>query len=466
MERNQLDLVQLRHPDATPRRLGGRGFVMMPNGLLSVAARLKAAGVRATVWDENLGTAHPKTDRIGLHLDGPPAIPLAIDFIHRRAVSRARVVLGGQVVGGLSEDQFESIFGEQVIAGRGNDIAVLAEGLSGVAKIPSVDEISLVSAYEDLPLAVMREYLQHEIPLHVSSGCKFACANCAAERTQVAPDGTVTTMRERYRNLGCIEKDLAWLMSRLEQLGIDGPLRIFMSNLDVFQTPQKLAEFIELIEGLERCHPHRIKIRGLSTLHSFDAFARDNPELLQRFVSAGFEGVGFGVDGIGKEVWRAMRKGINNAQLVEQALGAAQRFGVTPEILMLIGQRGMLSKAELEVAYQYLEQLHDRYGAESSTYMATPCVPGNDGWRSESMTEIVETLIHHPWTFQALGYSVEANPLKGHEPGPETETLNRGFKAMCDLPGSHTRVLRAVPPGISHIRRRLVRVSNMGKFER
>jgi 2-iminoacetate synthase ThiH len=62
--------------------------------------------------------------------------------------------------------------------------------------------------YKKLSDEEFKVYFSREISLYVSQGCKFTCDFCAAEKNQ----------KEKYREAETIEKDLFYIMARLQDL--------------------------------------------------------------------------------------------------------------------------------------------------------------------------------------------------------------------------------------------------------
>lgn len=451
-QRPKVDLVAPRHPQAYPRPL--QGHVMMPGALLSVASRLISAGVKVRLTDENLHSYRPSdADAIGCNLPGAPSIPVVQGLQRRIGQTSTPWFMGGQVCDGLSPEQFTHLFGPTATSGK-NFPAIAQELGIDLGQIPSPNDVSLVPAFELIGDKDMQQYMRHEMPLHVSQGCKFRCEHCSADRGR----------EESYRGFDHIREDLTYLRERADRLGVQGPLSVFMSNLDVFQNPGKLEEFADLVLEAFGDRP-AFKFRGLSTFNSFLNASRRHPETVEKMIRAGFHNVGFGLDGYGEDVWSAIKKRINTETACTDSIELCNRLEIQPEVLMVTGHSGVDTDTSLHEAYDFLDYLVRRYGVKASPYVATPCIPGSNGWHAPGNEQIVNQVMSQPWLFQAFEFAAFAGPLKGHEPN-SAASVNHVYRQMCKLPGSTTRALYPLDPDMNPIQRRWVRARNFGQFER
>ncbi|MDP2691584.1 MAG: hypothetical protein Q8O95_04245 [bacterium] len=121
--------------------------------------------------------------------------------------------------------------------------------------------------------------------------------------------GQITRAKEVYRDLEILEKDLGYLIQRAIRLGLN-KLDIYMSNLDVFQSPDQLLDFARVCKGLKRQYPEfLLNLRGLATVDSFLRARDTKKESIEELTEAGFHTVGFGIDGMTPQVWKAIKKG-------------------------------------------------------------------------------------------------------------------------------------------------------------
>lgn len=459
------DLIQPRHNYALTE---GLGHVYMPTSLLTVGARLLKSGIDVKFHDENLNPAQISSDYVGFNLLGAPYIPEVIKLQERirKKIGEKTFLVGGQVVSGLSPDQLKRLFGSSTY--NGNDDSTLARILSiDERALPSPEQTSLIPAYERLDDKAMEKYLSKEFSLYVSQGCKFSCDFCAAVRTYRDPaTGQTTKVKESYRDPSIIQEDVAYLVGKAKYFGL-GELQLYMSNLDVFQTPQQLLKFAYAVQEVKRENPDfKISLRGLATVDSF-LRARDNaPKSIEELVNAGFNTVGFGVDGWTKDVWTAVKKGHNTEEKCLEAIRSTREdFGITPEILMVFGHPTADTEESLGAAYQVTRMVVGAYGAVPRPHVSKDFIPGNNGWRGPEHVKAVESLLKNPESFQSLDFTALPSPLT-HPNGRIRELATKYFLKMCELPGNTTQYVRPVTPDLKSEELEEVRRFNEGRFDR
>lgn len=464
----KIDLIQPRHNYAPPIESGEMGHIYMPTALLTVAARLINAGAEIVFHDENLKIAQATSDKIGISLLGAPYIPKAMklqEMLEQEAQGR-KYFLGGQVVSGLNPIQLRRLYGSRGFNGN-NDLVLARELGIKVEDLQQVEETSLIPAYELLDDEVMREYLSREFSLSVSQGCKFPCSFCAASRSQKDPiTGELRKGIEKYRNPEVIRQELTYLKSKAAQFGLN-ELELYMSNLDVFQTPSELKKFAEMVQDVQKENPKvAIQLRGLSTVDSYLRAREEFPGTIEAMVEAGFHTVGFGVDGWTKEVWKAVKKGHNSEEKCIEAIRSAKEdYKITPEILMVFGHPNADDEYSLEQAHEVTAEVVDKYGAIPRPHVSKEVIPGNDGWIDSKKQHIVDALIDEPQAFQGLDFTAMPSTLT-HE-DPVTRILaTKYFLQMCDLPGNTTQPILAITPGMSTDEIKRIQEYNLGKYDR
>ena len=420
----------------------------MPHSLWVAAARLLAAGVDvADLQDANIRPVEKTEAVIGTSLLGAPYIPEVIKQIIEPN-PQARVIVGGQVVNGLTRSQFKRLFGRRAI--NGNDDAALARAF-GIrpSDLPPVSKTSLIPVYELVSDEDMEKYLSHEFSFFLSQGCRFACTFCAAVRTVKDPfSGRVTKATEEYRDMRIVEKDLRYLVQRAERLGI-GEITLYLSNLDIFQTPHKLEQFADVVLKIRKNNPHfSIRMRGLATADSFIAVHRKNPTVIRKLVDAGLCTVGFGVDGATPEVWRSVHKGHNSQdKCLESIRVAREEYGITPEILMVFGHPAE-TEDSLKTAVAFTRDMVEKYQAVPRPYIAKDIVPGNDYWRMPKNRRRISALIKHPEYFQALDFA--ALPSSVSHPNKKLRALaTQYYLEILDVAGNTTEPIYPVAPETS-----------------
>jgi radical SAM superfamily enzyme YgiQ (UPF0313 family) len=449
----QIDLINPRH-NCAPKFDGKEytGQIYMPTALLTVAAKLIDASVDVNIYDENIRPAKIGSDIVGIGLTGAPYIPVARNIIERinRTNPETKYLIGGTVVDGLTSEQFSRLFGKKAYAGSDKNVR---EIVSIEETLTADRQISLIPAYEKLTDTVMKEYLSREFSLYVSQGCRFNCTFCAAAKNKP----------EQYRDLDIITKDLGYLTKKAARYGLK-ELNMYMSNLDVFQTPDVLKEFAKKVIEVKKENPKiDIKLRGLSTVEMY-LKARKDRELIGLLKKAGFHTVGFGVDGATAEVHKKTRKPIGNEQDCIDAIILAHSDGFTPEALMVFGHENVDNEDSLRAAYDFAKEMQDKYGAIPRPHVSKAFVPGNEGWKKGYEPQI-ESIMTNPELFQCLDFTALPTELT-HPDRIQRQLATKYYLKMCQLEKNTTQPLLPIKLGMTRTQIEKVNKSNEGKFDR
>jgi len=462
---NKLTLYQPRHNFASEE---GKGHIYLPSSLSITAARVLAAGGDVEIQDGNIRKPNFTNSIVGANVLGAPYIPIAIE-LKKQLVETfgedAQLILGGQVISGLTADQFSRLFGRNVFNGNHDETLKKLLGLE-LRALPSPEETSLIPAYEKISDEDFKEYLEHEFCLYLSQGCKYGCEFCAANRTSIDPvSGQLTKVTERYRNLQIIEDELKYMVARAQKLGISS-FDMYLSNLDTFQTRAKLKQFANIVNNIKKSNPgFTFKMRGLSTTASFmDAYVKDR-ETITAMVDAGLWSIGFGVDGISKEVWRSIKKGHNDKDDSIDAISRTREiFGITPEIFMVVGHEKDTPQTLMDDV-EFVLDMSEKFGAAPRPYVAKSIVPGNTGWSDPKNKDYIEQFIQHPEYFQVLDYS--ALPTLLTHPNKEMHAhIEKAFMMMTNVSGNTTLPVYPISPDLDGQTAEIHRRLNMGKFDR
>jgi len=182
MNNKKILLVQPRHNYAPAFSEKKLGHIYMPTSLLTVAAIFNDAGITTQIVDENISKTDFDHNIVGINLLGAPYIPIAIEIekkLTKKYGNDFRLLLGGQVVSGLSKTDFSSLFSKQSL--NGNEYRIINE-VFGVSenRIPFMENVSLIKIYEQLGDEVLKLYLSTEFGFYLSQGCKHSCSFCAA----------------------------------------------------------------------------------------------------------------------------------------------------------------------------------------------------------------------------------------------------------------------------------------------
>ncbi len=469
MKQPKVDLIQPRHIYAPPASQIKQGHIYMPTSLLTEGARLLASGIDIEMHDENIKSRVVSCEHVGVNLLGSPYIPEVIRLqstIDKEVGKDVVYLLGGQVVSGLTRSQFRKLFGDNARNGNDDKTLALSLGISA-AKLLAPERTSLILAYEKIPDEIMREYLSREFSLYVSQGCKFACDFCAAVRTFRDPaTGVIQRVKEMYRDPQIIERDLGYLVQRAKRLGIT-ELKIYMSNLDVFQTPTELLRFALAVQHVKSNNlGFIIRLRGLATAESFLKTRSQFPQAIEKLVEAGFHTVGFGVDGMTPHVWRAIGKGMNTEEKCLDAIcSCKQDFGITPEILMVFGHSSIDTEETLRLAYEFTLDMVDNYGAVPRPHVAKSFIPCNNGWTDPANEKAVSVLMEHPTAFQALDFTALASELT-HPDEKLRELVNEHYVKICSIPGNTTQYVKPITPYLTLENAEEIKKFNEEKYDR
>lgn len=462
---NNITLFQPRHTFASEE---GEGHIYLPSSLTTVASRIISAGGDVEIQDGNLRKPNFNRSIVGANVVGAPYIPIAIDLkrlMQETLGSEAKLILGGQVISGLTADQFSRLFGTNVFNGNNEDTLKKLLGLE-LRAMPAPEETSLIPAYEKIFDKDFKKYMEHEFCLYLSQGCKFGCEFCAANRTFLDPvTGDVTQVKERYRNLQIVEDELKYMVERATKLGIK-TLDIYLSNLDTFQTPEKLKQFAQIVNDIKKLNPgFTFKMRGLSTAAAFMDTYHQDKETITAMVDAGLWSIGFGVDGVSKEVWKSIKKGHNQKDKCIDAIRLTrQEFGITPEVFMVVGHEKDTPQTLME-DIEFVLDMSEKFGAAPRPYVAKSIVPGNTGWADPKNKEIVDQFIQHPEYFQALDFC--ALPSSITHPSKEMHPhIIKAFMLMTAIPGNTTHPVYPISPDIDAQTAEIYKKLNQGKFDR
>ena len=391
----------------------------MPSSLYSAAARFHKVGFDVNVVDLNLNPLKITAETIGIGLIGSPYVPVAIKLIRRiKKISvKSIIMLGGQGISGLTDEQFHILFGAATVNGN-NDEEVGRHLGFNPNELPKPHLTSMIPVYRKICDINMKEYLSREFCLYVSQGCKYACTYCGASKKQ----------KEVYRDFDIIESDLSYLIFRAKKIGLK-ELRIYMSNLDVFQNTKELSQFIMIIKSLLRKNDgFKINLRGLSTVDSFYNSMKNNSEVIRDLVNVGFHSVGFGVDGWNENTWKRIKKfGNTEDKCLEVIRASREDFGLKPEIFMILGYNNADTDNTLKAVLKITEEMVERYGAIPKPLILREFIPGNDGWYDPVNKKAVNHLLAHPESFKHLDFISYASKLT-HPDKDLREKVNNYYK--------------------------------------
>ena len=464
-DNKQILLVQPRHNYAPAFSEKKLGHIYMPTSLLTIAAIFDEAGISTKIVDENIFQSDFDNNIIGINLLGAPYIPTAI-AIEKKMKNlygeNFRLLLGGQVVSGLTKTDFKSLFSTQTL--NGNDYETITEVFGIRAdKIPLKENISLIKVYKQLGDNVLKLYLSNEFGFYLSQGCKHSCSFCAAHRTTTLGD-TSKRVTERYRDVNIALEDFEYLVKKAIELNIR-KLQVYLSNLDLFQNPSQLFGFADGVVKIRSKYPSiDIRLRGLSTSRSFIQAHKHYGSVVNRMVEAGLEQIGFGIDGATPKVYKETRK----PQKVSESLDAVEIcrsvYNITPETLMVFGHNDIEVEEDLRLDVKFCEDMQNKFGAVPRPHIAKDMVPGNDGWLSPQNESVRQKFYSNPLLFQNLDFTAIPSPIT--HPNAEFRALvTKYYTAACELPNSLTRLVLAELPTMTTDELDQVRQFNMERYD-
>ncbi len=429
--KNSIVLIQPRHCYARRVTSDNCGHTYFPTALYTMAARLRTIGFGVVVRDENISPWSGEADVVGVSCIGSPYFPVVASRLSElREQGVSKLIVGGQGVSGLTESEFAKLFGADTINASNEQELVARQVLPQFP--PAQECVSICDEIGSLDDETFRKYFSSEVPLYLSQGCRFRCTFCAAIRS----NDTNPRVREAYRQLPCVEAELHTIVEKSQALGLLEN-SFYLSNLDLFQTPDSLGGFVASVRGILAKWPgHRFHFRGLSTTTSFLVVQQKSPNLIEEFAKIGLDRVGFGIDGATEKVWKAIRKPQSKNSLRAIAL-AREQFGLQPEALMVFGHADHDNQESLSLAVDTVKRLSDEYGAIPRPHVAKGLVPGNDGWRVPAAWQR-DFLLENPWAFQFLDFTCLPTDVT-HEDPALRDAVKKAFLEICSMPNCLTQ---------------------------
>lgn len=426
----EITLVQPRHIYA-PNNDHELGHIYMPTSLLSVASRLLMSGVEVRFFDENIRESNAgKSDIIGINLIGAPYVNSAKEIIERykKKDLERNFIVGGQGVRGFADEQFHALFGHGTYIGNKRE---QLEHVLGLDSIQNVESITLIPALNLLSDDDIKLYLSTEFCFYLSQGCRFQCSFCAAEHT-LSNSKRIT---ESYRSMDKAYAELMFICDKAIKFSIN-ELNIYLSNLDLFQSPFMLEQFSDvLVDVKKRYNGMKFNFRGLSTVHSFLQCHKKNSSLVRKLVFCGLDRIGFGIDGASPSVWKSVKKPQNHDQCIRSILIASREYNVTPESLMVFGHNNADTKESLDDAIRFVEETMLEFNCIPRPHVAKSLIPGNEGWLSAK--NIVKYLLSNPSQFQMLDFTTIPSWLT-HPNEAFRELVTSAFLTICSYKESLT----------------------------
>lgn len=455
-------LIQPRHnyaPSFSEKKLG---HVYLPTSLLAAAAILQHLDIDIDLVDENISFADLNHNIVGVNLVGAPYIPIAIDIENRlkkKFNDNFILLIGGQVVSGLTEIDMKSLFSSQTLSG--NLIKTISQIFNVTEEqIPRIENLSLINAYKLITDENLKLYLEKEFSFYLSQGCRFSCSFCAAKRT--IPKRI--RVFEEYRDINIALEDFEYIISKAKSFKIE-KLHIYLSNLDLFQSPEKLLLFAEgICQLFKKYYPISIVLRGLSTSQSFLRVHKNYPHIIFKMKEAGLDRIGFGIDGATPRVYKETRKPQSVQDCIDAVRICREEYGITPETLMVFGHNNFEDEIALIAAVDFSKEMQSKYDTIPRPHVAKDIVPGNDGWIKPENEKIRQEFYIHTSLFQNLDFTAIPSPIT--HPNREFRNLvTKYYRMVCDLPNSLTKYVLPELPSMSIRELNKVRLHNREQYD-
>lgn len=246
----------------------------------------------------------------------PSIIPSAFEQIKPRIEQWKKIIFWWQWVKWFSDEERYLICknsGLETIL-REHQVNEISQILSVKYYTPIKEEMINALWIAQIPNAILEKYINKEISIYLSDGCSYGCDFCVTERTRTLEDGSIIKVREKYRDLTHFEWELRYYTEKAKEFWIR-ELNFYVSNLDLFQTPEKLNSCASIIHTLSEESGIKINRRGLSTFQSINIYNKKFPEWLQFLQKSWLTTVWCWSDWFGKEVWERIHKKQNTEEL-------------------------------------------------------------------------------------------------------------------------------------------------------
>lgn len=368
--------------------------IYLPNGLISMAARIIAAGHSVTVIDENIESLNKRRDLagadcFGIGILGAPyaASALKVAETLRRLGHHQPIVFGGEFINRLTT-------AERTMLLTGIDNC----GTSLPIALKSADEVSMTPAIEALPEYMARKYFSREFCFFTSQGCAFNCNFCAAEKG----------VPEHFRLPEVWENETKCIAKMVRRFAGPTPeFSIYLSTLDCCQTPKEMERVLKTASQSFAQEGIALNVRALATAKCTAKIVEHDPEILRRWRNYGLTCLAIGVDGNDPAVWKRENKRHNTEQSVREALDAILAADMLAEALMVVGFPSDSPRAILQGALACMKFTFK--GIRARPYQGKPNPPGSKGWKEDRSA--TEYFLQHPKALSELDYGSCGSPV-------------------------------------------------------
>ncbi len=354
----------------------------------------------------------------GISVIGSSYIPIAIRYAGILTDLGIPIMIGGQPIAKMSPELFRKLFKSPLVQQIRNGVD-LADALGIENKIPDAGKVSLSNIYEEIDKETMKEYLSRESALYISQGCIYNCKFCGAEKNQP----------EIFKDLDLFTKDLRILANMAKDFGYK-KLEFYASNLDFFQNPLVIVNYLQAIIDVKKEVEIDIRVRCLACMRTFLRADNMIPGLKYMLKDAGLWCIGFGVDGTDKTVWKAQNKNQNKEVDVLKCLNICKEYEITAEILLIMGftqdTRKTLWKNFVN-AFKYITKYKN---VVLRPYLAKEIIPGNEEWNKRP--DFQNKFVENPELFYNLDFCMIGSKLT-HPRFWHRFFSNLTFLAICAI---------------------------------
>ncbi len=390
--------ITLIHPRLQYRRQGA----YLQNSLLMLKEQLRSM-FSVRLIDEVIEPLHERTEDIdasdawGITCMGSSSIPEAIRVgcMLRARSAYKPLLVGGQVISRLSPSHFARIFRSVPGVRQIRSHADLETWAGGI--VPSIFEVSMSRAIEELPERYARAYFGKEFCIFTSQGCAFNCHFCAAEKAK----------KEQFRNPNVFREEVHTIARMVRRFaGSGASYEAYLSTLDGAQTPDEMERCLGAIYDAQRTNGTAFGLRTLATAKCVERAANKDLDVFRRWRSYGLTCVGIGVDGNDEASWARENKRHNTEGTIAEAFSVLKEADIRPEGLMIIGLPGD-SPQQIASATRACFRM-SRAGIVPRPYLGKGHPPGSHAW--DAGGSIVEAAVQHPNFFRDWEYAAFASP--------------------------------------------------------
>lgn len=381
-----------------------------------------------------------------------PYIPWFLDKAYDRILQGKKVCVWGPGVYHFSQEERRTI-----CLSKGLDHSIpryfeedkITNILWTNYKQPIKEQLSNSLILNQIPDNLRIKYLSNEICMYLSDGCKYACDFCAVEnRTRKWQSKVI----EKYRDFNKFSYELDFYANKAKSLGLE-KLQVYFSSLDIFQTPSKIIETWIIINKISQKYNIKIYRRLLPTFESVEIFIKNyGIEQLKQLHDYWLVALWPWVDSMWVDNWKKLKKGHNTIERLYTIPKLLHSVWITTELLMVFCHPKIDTFQSLWAAKDYLEEMHEKYGAVPRIHIAKSALAGTTGptgWNSDFNIFAKDLQLHEPDHFLMKDFLARPNRLS-HPNQKEREMFYDIVLRIEDIIKDRTYDLWTIPPSLSH----------------